>query len=145
MCHRLSSYTIFWYLLGWETLERACILHLAYRVDWLFCCLRFRFIKIYLDRYVLLCVVQKFICVALSSLNLFLLKTVAYVSAMCSYRWLASRMWSWTLRVGRTPMPSTPATFLVCCGRCSGRLTTLSPHSTQDTSLACWALSAVRW
>ena len=30
MCHRLSSYTIFWYLFGCETLESACILHLAY-------------------------------------------------------------------------------------------------------------------
>ena len=98
----LFSYTICWYLFGWETLERACILHLAYPSCWSFCCFRLRFIKkIIWTAMFLLCVLQKkIIYVALPSLNLFLLKTVTYVSAMCSYRWLASRTWLWTLRVG---------------------------------------------
>ena len=134
-------------ILVWVRNARTCM-HLASCISELvdrFVRLRVRYIKIYFDRHVVtIALLQKFIYVAMLNFNLFFLKTVAYVSAMCPYRWLTSRTWLWTLRVGHTPMPSTPATFLVCCGRCSERLTTLSPHSTQGTNLACWVLSAVR-
>ena len=81
-------------VLVWVRNARTCM-HLASCIPELvdrFVRLRLRFIKIYFDSHVLPCVLQKkIIYVALPNLNLFLMKTVTYVSAMSSYRWLASR------------------------------------------------------
>ena len=53
--------------------------------------LRLRFTKIYLDHHVFTMSSLKILFVLRCQIKSVLLKTVAYVSAMCSYRWLASR------------------------------------------------------
>ena len=87
-CSRIPYFLVLVWVRNARTWHASCILHTPVVVVLL---LWLRFTKIYLVHHVFTMSSLKILFVLRCQIKSVFLKTVAYVSTMCSYRWLASR------------------------------------------------------